>query len=559
MKFATSLSIMAITVSLNSAFCLGSSFDIVIKNGRVMDPETQFDQVTNVAIKDGRILQIGDQDLQGKHVIDATNLVVAPGFIDSHFHALDPFATKLAVQDGVTTGLDLEAGATKVGEWYSAKQKSGWQINYGVTSSLIGARMMVHDSEVDIIEPLDASILNGYLAKTQSDGIPGWSVTRSNVDQMNEIMRLVDEDLRQGAIGLGVGAAYMQKGLTSYELYEAQRVAANYGRLASVHTRYHLNGQTPSEAPIALDEVLVNAILLDAPLLLAHDNDYGWWENEEKLQKARAKGFNVWGEYYPFTAGSTFITAGFLQPETWEDINGYKYEETLYDPGQDKFLSKEEYLSTVKNDPGRVVVVFIPARAEWVKYWLTMPNMVVASDAMPGLDENGKLLPYEAAAEHYSGHPRTVSSYAKTLELARKRNVPLMFTLSQLSYWNAKHLGDAGLVSMQERGRVQVGKIADLTLFNPNTVAARATYKKGENGLTSAGIPWVIVNGTIVVENGQVLPVKPGQPIRYAEEAKGRHSPVNWSEWLQKFSNMPETIDMHDKDTHKDPRNMYTH
>ena len=57
------------------------------------------------------------------------------------------------------------------------------------------------------------------------------------------------------------------------------------------------------------------------------------------------------------------------------------------------------------------------------------------------------------------------------------------FTLAQLSYWTAKHLGDTGLDAMKERGRVQVGKVADLTLFDPSTVAARATYKEGENGL----------------------------------------------------------------------------
>ncbi|MCA9452306.1 MAG: hypothetical protein KC584_06720, partial [Nitrospira sp.] len=92
----------------------------------------------------------------------------------------------------------------------------------------------------------------------------------------------------------------------------AQRTAARYGRLTSVHTRYHLNTQTPTEAPIALDEVLVNAMLLKAPLLLAHDNDYGWWENEEKLQLARSQGYNVSGEYYPFAAGSTLISADFV-------------------------------------------------------------------------------------------------------------------------------------------------------------------------------------------------------------------------------------------------------
>ena len=86
------------------------------------------------------------------------------------------------------------------------------------------------------------------------------------------------------------------------------------------------------------------------------------------------------------------------------------------------------------------------------------------------VDKDGKLLPWDADVTRYAGHPRTASSYSTTLQLARENGVPLMFTLAQLSYWTAKHLGDTGLKAMKERGRVQVGKVADLTLFNPKTV-----------------------------------------------------------------------------------------
>lgn len=545
--------------SLFALHVMADEYDIVIKNGRVMDPETMLDRVLNVGIKDGRIRAITHDELQAKTIIDATGLVVAPGFIDTHFHALDPFATKMAVQDGVTTGLDLEAGASHVGQWYADKAATGWQINYGVTSGLIANRMIVHDKEVTFNEPVDASILNRYVEQTAKDGFPGWSLQRSNLEQLNQIMANIDEDLRQGAIGLGIAAAYMKKGLTSYELYEAQRTAARYGRLASVHTRYHLNGQTPDEAPIATDEVLANAMLLDAPLIIAHDNDYGWWENEEKLQQARRKGFNFWGEYYPFTAGSTFISAGFLKPETWEDINGYKYEETLYDPSQDRFLSKQEYLDISTKEPGHVVVVFIPARNDWIKYWLAMPEMVVASDAMPGLDAEGVILPYDANPDQYAGHPRTVSSYATTLKMAREQNVPLMFTLAQLSYWNAKHLGDAGLKSMQERGRMQIGMVADIAVFDAEKVSPRATYKMGENGLPSAGIPWVIVNGQVIVDNHQVKNIKAGQPIRYPEQKERRFEPLEWNQWLENHTIIVPDTHYHPGETFKDPREMYTH
>lgn len=521
-------------------------YDLVITGGRVMDPETMYDAIANVGIRDGRIAAITKDAITGKETIDATNLVVAPGFIDTHFHAQDPFATKMAVAGGVTTGLDLEAGATRVGEWYSLKEKEGWQVNYGVTSSMLLNRLMVHDAEVKVSEPLDARNGPSYLAESAKDGVQGWSLTRSSIEQMNQIMKLMDEDLRQGAIGIGITSAYFQRGVTSYEQFEAQRTAARYGRLSSVHTRFHMVSQTPTESPIGLDEVLANATLLNAPLILAHDNDYGWWENEEKLRIAREQGHNVWGEYYPYTAGSTWVSADFLRPELWETVNGFKYEETIFDPGPGKFLTKDEYLAMVKEKPAYSIVVNMPPRQKWLKYWLTIPEMVVASDATPGVDENGKLLPWEADVTRYAGHPRTASAYAMTLQLGREQGVPLMFTLSQLSYWNAKHLGDTGLEAMKERGRVQVGKIADLTLFDPQTVKANSTYKLGENGLPPTGIPYVIVHGTIVVREGEVLTVRPGQPVRFPIEASGRFDSVSVNKWFDENSiNVP---DMHEFD-----------
>ncbi len=512
------------------------TYDIVIRQGRVMDPETNLDSVLNIGIKDGKILAITDAELAGRETLDARGLVVAPGFIDTHFHAVDRFATRLALRDGVTTGMDLELGSLHVKAWYDKKEKEGWQVNYGTTASLNFTRMLVHDSEITLDEPLDFSNAPEALNASAADGVQGWSVSRSNLEQMNQISRHLDEELRQGALGVGVGAAYMARGMSSYELFEAQRAAARYGRLTAVHTRYHLSNQTPTEAPIAFDEVFANAVLLDAPLLMAHDNDYGWWEIEEKLQMARKKGLNMWSEYYPYDAGSTPVSADFLRPELWEETYGNKYEETLYDPRADRFLDKAAYEALKARDPGQVIVVFMPQRKQWMTHWLTIPEMAVASDAMAGVGTDGKLLPWDAEYSKYSGHPRTAGCFAKVLRLGREQGVSLMLTLAQMSYWPARHLGDAGLTSMQERGRVQVGKVADLTLFDPATVTDRSTYKAGENGLPSTGIPHVIVNGTLVVKDSEVLPVYPGQPIRYPVEEKGRYEELSQNKWLSEHT-----------------------
>ncbi|MFC1681328.1 amidohydrolase family protein [Pseudomonadota bacterium] len=541
-----SITLLTILLSSNMAF----ANDIVILNGRVIDPETMFDAITNVAIKDGRIVAITNEPITGDETIDATGHVVSPGFIDTHYHAVDIFATMMALRDGVTTGMDLELGAFNVKGWYDEKEKNGWQVNYGTTTGLNLARMAVHDPEAGLSAPADFSVATPIIAKAAEDGVAGWSMTKSSIDQMNQVMQILDEDLRQGALGVGAGVAYMAMGNTSYELFSAQKAAANYNRLTSVHTRYHLNQDTPTEAPIAFDEIFANAMLLGAPLLMAHNNDYGWWEIEEKLQLAREKGLNMWSEYYPYAAGSTPVSAAFLRPETWKDKYGYKYEDTLYDPIADAYLTDETYAELVKNNAGRAVVVFFPYRNEWIPNWLAMPHMTLASDAMAGVGDDGELLPWDADWTEYRGHPRTSGTRGRTFRMAREQGVPLMFTISQASYWVAKHLGDTGIVAMQERGRLQVGKIADITIFNPETITENSGFKVGEHGIPTTGIPYVLVNGTIVVKDSKVLPVKPGQEIRFPVEPEGRFEPVVVEKWLNKHTIglNPDLLEIHLED-----------
>ena len=87
---------------------LAQEYDLVITNGRVMDPETKLDAIRNVGIIDGRIEVVTDTDITGKETIDPRGHVVAPGFIDFHMHGQDPYSIKIALRDGVTTPLELE-------------------------------------------------------------------------------------------------------------------------------------------------------------------------------------------------------------------------------------------------------------------------------------------------------------------------------------------------------------------------------------------------------------------------------------------------------------------
>ncbi|NJM55967.1 MAG: hypothetical protein HC841_08825 [Verrucomicrobiae bacterium] len=148
------------TITLTFLACAGLAFtaaaqdyDLVILDGRVMDPETMFDAVANVGIKNGRITAITKDKISGKETINAKGLVVAPGFIDTHYHATDPFGQRLGVADGITTAMDLEHGALNVGAWYEKKSKEGQLLNYGAAAMMAAARMQVHDPEVKLEAP----------------------------------------------------------------------------------------------------------------------------------------------------------------------------------------------------------------------------------------------------------------------------------------------------------------------------------------------------------------------------------------------------------------------
>lgn len=522
-------------------------YDVVILNGRVMDPETKLDSVMNVGIKDGLIKTITTQQISGVETIDAMDHVVSPGFIDTQAHSHgNLWGVKVMLRDGVTSPMDLEFGNINSGAWY-AEREGKWPVNFAAAASHEMHRMRVLD-KLPLTEPMDAE--GGLLARADSykeNGIPDWAETQSTLDQINEIMAGIDEELRQGALTSASTLGYMAVGASTLEVFNLQKAAANYGRASSFHVRLLGNSKPPYEGNLGNLEQMANAASLGAPMLISHNNNQGWWEIEERAQGMRDQGMNVWSEYYPYTCGSTTIGSEFLKPEGMK-LLGWSYED-MVNPRTGENMTQEEYERIVAEDPAFIIIACIPDREEWLPYWLEVPHMTVAGDQMPPVDENGRILTWDDPYEAYIGHPRTAGSHARTLRLARELGVPLMQLIAQNSYWSAKHLGDAGLESMQKRGRMQEGMVADITIFNPDTVTDNAGYKIGSNGLPSTGIPYVLVNGVIMVKDSEVQKgIFPGQAIRYPVEEKGRWVPLEKESYLENLltPEYPEDVDAFD-------------
>ncbi len=530
-KMAT-LSLLTLLVAGCSNSTADEVYDLVILDGRVMDPETGFDAVRNVAVSDGTIVAITETEVSGRQQIDASGLVVAPGFIDTHFHWTRPIGYKFALRDGVTTAMDLEAGVygLRIDDWYTMHEGRS-QVNYGTSSGHEFARNKVTEGVADE-DLLDAPY---SVVKGRGAGV-AWSDEVLDLEKGNRMLEIIDEGLRQGAVGVASTVGYFP-GATAREMFEVQRVGARYGRPTAVHLRY-TPGTATTESNGA-QEILANAIALGAPAVINHFNNPGWELVQELLVRLREQGHNVWGEIYPFAAGQTTINASFIRPKMWVKTLGNRFEDTMQDPLTGEFYTEERYQQVLKAAPTTQVVLY-KMDPSAIPDWCRLPGITYASDAMflPGGWEDS--LPWSTPYEEVPNtHPRLAGTHGTCFRLAREEGIPLMQVIAASSYNAARHLGDTGLEAMQKRGRLQEGMVADITIIDAETVRENATYAEGTRPTT--GIPYVIVNGEIVVSDSTVLEdVSPGQPIRFPVEAAGLFEPLEREQWARRFASNPQ-------------------
>jgi hypothetical protein len=169
------------------------------------------DAVRNVGINGGTIEIVTDQPITGKETVDATGLVVAPGFIDMHNHNSGvPFGEKLALCDGVTTPLELEAGVSPVTGWYD-RLAGKCRSNYGATVGTLPTRERTFNPKYKTVFAGDI-VYDLLDAPKQSNSSGKWSTQVPTEEEIGKIRDLLDQGLKEGAIGVGHCAGYMVGG-----------------------------------------------------------------------------------------------------------------------------------------------------------------------------------------------------------------------------------------------------------------------------------------------------------------------------------------------------------
>jgi N-acyl-D-amino-acid deacylase len=496
-------------------------FDLVVLNGRVIDGTGAAGRITDLGVRNGRIASLGSlATASATNKIDASGLVVAPGFIDVHTHADDiashPLAENFA-QMGVTT---IVAG------------------NCGSSALDVGAELTeIRDRGVSI----NFATLIGH--NTVRQAVMGSADRVPTIGEIARMKSLVFEAMADGAVGFSTGLQYIPGTYAkSNEITELARVAANEGGIYATHMR---NEGTELEA--AMRESIRVAELTNAKLEISHlkvDSPKRWGASNIALNlidDARKRGVNVQADQYAYTAGSSSLSIRFPawaleggraevakrlnDPATWAKIKAemlqlleergftdlswaaiasYRADPSLNGLTMNAVAEKLKGSGSADAQLEAARDIQLAGGASMVYHFMSdsdvaaimrSPIVAIASDA--GINTLGEGVP----------HPRGYGDNARVLGkfVREDKVISLEEAIRKMTSLPAKHFGVA------DRGVIKQGAAADLVIFDPAAVAERATYAAPHAYPT--GIAAVIVNGVVTVRAGKHTGAKAGQVV----------------------------------------------
>jgi N-acyl-D-aspartate/D-glutamate deacylase len=431
----------------------------------VMDPESGLDAVRSVGISGKKIAAISTGPLRGKVEVDATGLVIAPGFIDLHQHGQTPKAYGFKAMDGVTTALELEVGVSPVSAWYAEREGKAI-VNFGASAGHIPARMAIMKDTGDFL-PRDSAM--NRLASPE---------------EQKAIESTVQKGLDEGALGLGLGITYTPTASPD-EILNLFYLAAKFKRPVFVHMR-------AGNVIASLQEVIANAAASGAPLHVVHINSAATSKTPDALRMIeglRSRGLDITTEAYPYIASATHIESAAFSD--WEN-QPPSYFTTLLWPATGERLTRDAFVRY--RQQGGTVIRFGNTE-EMVRLTVANPIVMVASD--------GSL-----------EHPRGQGTYSRILGhyVREEKVLSLMDAIRKSSLMPAQRL-EAMSPRMRQKGRIKAGADADIAVFDAARVIDKSTFENPAQ--YSEGFRYVLVDGTFVVRDGKLQEgVTPGQAIR---------------------------------------------
>jgi cytosine/adenosine deaminase-related metal-dependent hydrolase len=499
-----------------------SEWDTVLRGGRVIDPESGLDEVADVAVDGDRVAAVGPDLGPGRAEHDVAGLVVTAGFVDLHSHTGTIAGLRLQALDGVTTALELEAGVSPVEAAYRAAAAEGRPVNYGFAASWAMARMAaVAGTALD--GRLDTFLANIAGSEWQRAATPA---------EVTALLGLLSADLAGGALGIGVLLGYAPASDPA-EYLRVAALAAEAGTPTFTHARDIIE-LAPHTRADGAEEIARAAGETGAHMHYCHVNSTSQRHIDRVLGvigRAQAAGSRVTTEAYPYGSGMTGIGAAFLAPERLGERDLIPSSLTYARTGE-RVASEERLRELRRDDPGGLVIIELldeadPADRELLMRSLTFPGAIVASDAMPltwaGPAPDPLAWPLPGGAVT---HPRAAGTFARSLRLLTRdaegsgddgrRFGPLALAdaLAKCSLLPAQVLQDR-VPAMRRKGRVQAGSDADIVVLDPAAITDRSSY--ADSTRPSAGIRHVLVNGTFVVRDADIVPdALPGRAVRAA-------------------------------------------
>jgi N-acyl-D-amino-acid deacylase len=512
------------------------TFDILIKNGTLIDGTGKTPAyVADVGIKNDCIDAIGNlSQAQASTTIDATGHVVAPGFIDVHVHSEIAMLTGIhryaEVQQGITTQLLAPDGFGWTGLSPKQTQELWTYTRFSVGNVNIPLGWQTPEDYLAIFEGnIPANVFPQVPHCALRLAVCGWDARPATDSEIDQMANLTRQWMETGAGVLNLGLDYQPSANADFrELVALCKVAAQYNGIYAAHARYHILGRKA-----AWEETMALSQAANIPVHISHERVDD--ETAALLETIDKENIDLTFESYIYAAGMTHMymmlpmkyqegspeevnkrlkdntvkEESLIELKKWlgrgDQVVGYTGSNryigrTLTELAQEHHTTPEAFAYNLLLEEHEHQAFVFPwqndpkVSEQTLTRTATHPRMMVASDGIYNIPHP---------------HPRGFGCFARVLgHFVRERNLlTLEEAVYKMSGFPAQRFG------IPDRGELAKGKAADIVIFDPQTVAAQSTYESPT--LPPVGIPHVLVNGHIVIQNGQPTDQLPGRVVRH--------------------------------------------